>query len=133
MTEINPTATTIEVMWRPGCPFCGSLRRGLRRAGVVTTEHDIWSSADAAARVREAADGNETVPTVFVGDRALVNPSVRRVIDAIRVVDPDYQPASTSATRRAGGFVTKVFSVGPIATVIGLVRTVRRLARGTHS
>jgi len=82
----TPTPPTVEVMWRPGCPFCSSLRGGLSRAGVATIEHDIWSSQDAAARVREATGGDETVPTVFVGDLALVNPSVRQVEDAIRAV-----------------------------------------------
>ena len=92
MTQPVPTPPSVEVMWRPGCPFCGSLRRGLSRAGVATIEHDIWSSADAAARVREATGGDETVPTVFVGPRVLVNPSVRQVVDAISAVDPDHRP-----------------------------------------
>ena len=61
----------IEVLWRPGCPYCSRLRRDLARAGVVTVEHDIWADPAAAARVREATGGNETVPTVVVGDRAL--------------------------------------------------------------
>lgn len=107
MTETSPTATVIEVMWRPGCPSCASLRRGLSRAGVATIEHDIWSSADAAARVRGATRGDETVPTVFVGDRALVNPSVREVVDAIRAADPDFQSVSTPATGREGGDGTR--------------------------
>jgi uncharacterized protein (DUF427 family)/glutaredoxin len=122
MTTTNPTATTVEVMWRPGCPFCGSLRRGLSRAGVATTEHDIWSSQDAAARVREATGGDETVPTVFVGDRALVNPSVRQVVDAIRAADPDYQPGSTPAAGRDGGdggdVTRKIPSAGLTWTIV---------------
>ncbi len=69
---------------------------------MATIEHDIWSSADAAARVREATGGDETVPAVFVGPRVLVNPSVRRVIDAISVVDPGYRPFSTPAPGRGG-------------------------------
>ncbi len=44
----------IEVLWRPGCPFCTRLRRELTRSGVITTERDIWSDPDAAARVRAA-------------------------------------------------------------------------------
>ncbi len=119
MTQTNPTPPTVEVMWRPGCPFCGSLRRGLSRAGVATIEHDIWSSADAAARVRSATGGDETVPTVFVVDRALVNPSVRQVVDAIRAADPDYRPVSTSATGREGGDGTrKILSAGLIWTLV---------------
>ena len=100
MTQPAPTTPRVEVMWRPGCPFCGSLRRGLRRAGVLTVEHDIWSSVDAAARVRAATGGDETVPTVFVGPHALVNPSVDQVVDAIRAEDPGYQPTPPARTVR---------------------------------
>lgn len=70
---------TVTVYWRPGCPFCGSLRRGLRRAGLTTQEIDIWSDPEARAFVRAHADGTETVPTVDVAGTVLVNPSARRV------------------------------------------------------
>jgi len=76
--EATPTGT-VTVYWRPGCPYCGSLRRGLRRAGVATEEVDIWSDPEARAFVRAHADGTETVPTVDVAGTVLVNPSARRV------------------------------------------------------
>ncbi|MGB0970848.1 MAG: glutaredoxin domain-containing protein, partial [Mycobacterium sp.] len=56
---------------------------GLRRKSIATTEIDIWSDSDAAERVRAVTGGDETVPTVFVGTQALVNPSVRTVVSAI--------------------------------------------------
>lgn len=84
----------ITVYWRPGCPFCMSLRRSLRRAGVETTEVDIWSDPDAAAIVRGAAQGNETVPTVEVGGRFLVNPSAGEVMAAAGL-----QPSGTASRR----------------------------------
>jgi len=118
MTQSDPTPHSVEVMWRPGCPFCGSLRRGLSRAGVATIEYDIWSSTDAAARVREATGGDETVPTVFVGDRALVNPSVRQVVDAIKAADPDYQPVPTPAGRDGGAGARKILSAGLSWTLV---------------
>ncbi len=119
MTQPVPTPPSVEVMWRPGCPLCGSLRRGLRRAGVATIEHDMWSSADAAARVREATGGDETVPTVFVGPQVLVNPSVRQVVDAISAVDPDYRAFSTPAPGRGGGAGTnRALSPGLIWTLV---------------
>lgn len=40
------------------------------------TRHNIHENEDDAALVRSAADGNETVPTIFVGNVALVNPTV---------------------------------------------------------
>ena len=73
----------IEVLWRPGCPFCSSLRRGLRRRAIATTEINIWDDRGAAERVRAVTGGDETVPTVFVGTAALINPSVREVVNAV--------------------------------------------------
>lgn len=112
MTQPASAPPTVEVMWRPGCPFCGSLRRGLRRAGVATIEHNIWSSPEAVARVRGATGGDETVPTVFVGDQALVNPSPRQVVDAIRAVDPSYQSVPISLARRVKGRVASWKAIG---------------------
>ncbi len=66
----------IEVLWRPGCPFCARLCGEPALAGVATAERDIWSDPDAAARVRAARGGEETVPTVVVGECALVNRSL---------------------------------------------------------
>jgi mycoredoxin len=69
----------VIVYSRPGCPYCYLLRRGLRRRGVAFTEIDIWQHPDAAAAVRAVADGNETVPTVHVAGRWLINPRAARV------------------------------------------------------
>ncbi len=69
----------VVVYWRPGCGFCASLRRGLDRAGVPTREVNIWQDPEGAAVVRGAAGGNETVPTVAVGGRLLVNPRAAEV------------------------------------------------------
>lgn len=79
----------IEVFMRPGCPYCTRLRRELTRAAVVTVSHDIWADPGAAARVREVTGGDETVPTVVVGDRALVNPRLTEVVAAVREQFPD--------------------------------------------
>jgi mycoredoxin len=74
--------------WRPGCGFCLMLRRRLRRAGVTLEERNIWEDPEAAAFVRSVAGGNETVPTVVVEGRALVNPSARTVLDRLGVERP---------------------------------------------
>lgn len=92
MTHPAQATPPVEVMWRPGCRFCSRLRRGLSRAGVVSVEYNIRSCVDAAARMRAATGGNETVPTVFVGPRALVNPTVDQVVAALKSVDPSYAP-----------------------------------------
>lgn len=73
----NPAV--LQLYWRPGCPFCVSLRRGLRRRGIAFEPINIWEDPAAAARVRQIAGGNETVPTVTLGEHVLVNPSARQV------------------------------------------------------
>lgn len=79
----------VVVYWRPGCPFCWRLRTGLRRRGLPTREMNIWTDPEAAAAVRAIADGNETVPTVVVGEMAMVNPSPAEVLDAVHVQAPE--------------------------------------------
>lgn len=75
---------TPEVIFytRPRCPYSFRLRRALRRRGLPFRQINIWQDADAAAAVREVTDGNETVPTVHVGDRWLVNPTADEVCAA---------------------------------------------------
>lgn len=90
----------VTVMWRPGCPFCALLLRGLSRTGLRFDRIDIWDEPAAAAWVRVVADGNETIPTVRIAgddpDRAvaLVNPSVAQVLAAVGRVAPDVLPAA---------------------------------------
>lgn len=76
-----PTEAAITVYWRQGCPYCSSLRSGLQRAGVPVREVNIWDDESARAFVRSVARGNETVPTVSIGTRHLVNPSVREILE----------------------------------------------------
>lgn len=110
-TPARTPVPAVEVLWRPGCGFCGALRRGLRRAGVDTVEHDIWASPAAAARVRAVTGGDETVPTVIVGTQSLVNPSVSRVLRALQDEYPEHeQPA---AAERSGGVRVPGGSAGP--------------------
>lgn len=73
------TAGTAEVFWRPGCPYCISLRHALKRDGTVATWRNIWEDDEARAFVRSVNNGNETVPTVRVGDKVATNPSGAQV------------------------------------------------------
>jgi mycoredoxin len=76
--------TDIVMYARPGCPFCTMLRADLAAAGLAYRERDIWQDPSAAAAVRAVAHGNETVPTINIGDVWLVNPSVDEVRQALR-------------------------------------------------
>ena len=62
------------VFWRPGCTYCLQLRIRLGRSARRLHWVDIWRDPAGAAAVREANDGNETVPTVVVAGRPHVNP-----------------------------------------------------------
>ncbi|MEU0658300.1 MULTISPECIES: mycoredoxin [Streptomyces] len=79
---------SVVVHWRPGCPYCMKLRLQLRFTGLRYTEVNIWKDPEAAAYVRSVADGNETVPTVRVAGTALVNPSLRQLLAAVRTHAP---------------------------------------------
>lgn len=78
---------------RPGCVYCYSLKRSLARYGIPVDERDIWQDDEARAFVRGVANGHETVPTVRVGDRALVNPTLREVVAAMQDEMPQLVPA----------------------------------------
>ncbi len=82
--EMGESAVAVTVYWRPGCPYCYSLRRALRRSGLAATEINIWESPDASAMVRSYTNGNETVPTVVIGETVLINPSARQVLETAR-------------------------------------------------
>jgi glutaredoxin-like protein len=99
MADVNADER-VWFYWRPGCPYCVRLRRALRRTGLPITEINIWADPVAAAVVRRVADGNETVPTVIVGSTAMVNPTVRAVLAAVRREAPQILPADPPPRRR---------------------------------
>lgn len=93
----------ITVYWRPGCGFCAGLLRGLERQELRFDRVNIWDDPEGAAFVRSVARGNETVPTVRVGDLALVNPSAREVLRTVAEraperLPPDLAPDDLAAT-----------------------------------
>jgi mycoredoxin len=87
------------------------LRLGLRGARVRAEWINIWDDQAAAARVRDITGGDETVPTVVVGTRAMVNPSPRQVVAAVRAAQPGTLPAErtrpASWPARAAGFLRR--------------------------
>ena len=95
-TARSATVTTqdhIDFYWRPGCGFCMGLERSLSRAEVPFQKFNIWDSDDHAAFVRSVANGNETVPTLKIGEISLVNPSLGQVLAAMRDQTPHLVPA----------------------------------------
>ena len=93
------TTDAVHYYWRPGCPFCSMLRRNLDKAGIETVDHNIWDDPEAAAKVRFYANGNETVPTVVVGDVGLVNPSIGQLGEHLQQFAPHLLPEGFEAPK----------------------------------
>ena len=55
----------------------------MKRSGLDYERVNIWENPDAAAFVRSVARGNETVPTVTVGEVSMVNPSMSDIHAAV--------------------------------------------------
>ncbi len=75
-------AEPVTLYWRPGCVWCHRLQLALWRRGLDHERRNIWRDEDARDLVRAVNDGDETVPTVTVGDTVMVNPPARRVVAA---------------------------------------------------
>lgn len=90
----DSAARAVVVYWRPGCLYCSALRRRLGRSGAAATWINIWTDEEAAAFVRSANNGNETVPTVVIDGVAHTNPPADLVREAL--------PAGDGTGHRAG-------------------------------
>ncbi|MFN3258454.1 MAG: glutaredoxin family protein [Ilumatobacter sp.] len=86
------TPTQVDLYWRPGCGFCSSLIRQLDKLGIDRVEHNIWEDPAAAEIVRTHANGNETVPTVVIGEVGMVNPSAAQLAAHLAQHAPDLLP-----------------------------------------
>ncbi len=102
-------STTIDFYWRPGCPFCMSLERNLNKIDLPLNKKNIWDSPADAATVRSIADGNETVPTVVIGEAKMVNPSADQVMHALQQHAPELVPEGWEPrTGKVGGLINKM-------------------------
>ena len=105
----SDTIDAVEFYWRPGCGFCMALDRKLSRAGIAMNKHNIWENPADADTVRSIANGNETVPTVVVGRKAMVNPSLGDVIAALSVEAPHLVPEGGDEPGPLGRITSKLF------------------------
>jgi mycoredoxin len=127
MTSVEASRQdTVEVFWRPGCSFCSALRRDLERRQVPSTWRNIWTDETAREFVRQVNIGNETVPTVRVGEVTLTNPTGAEVA---RMLGGD---ATAEDARILPGPQRRAGSVGWLLSwvpTIGLVVASEVLAR----
>src|SRR5215470_5937771 len=109
--------TDVIIYTRPGCQYCYCLRRGLGRRGVPFGEINIRRDNAAAATVRAHANGTETVPTVRIGDRWLVNPTATAVSTAAGYPVPPARTIRMRTSRRMDSAIVSVLArvaTGPI-------------------
>jgi glutaredoxin len=98
--DLTDTPVRIDLYWRPGCGFCSMLQRKLDQLGIERVEHNIWENDDDAAVVRAHANGNETVPTVVIGDTGFVNPSSGQLVAFLAEHHPQLLPGGSGPERR---------------------------------
>ncbi|MFF0988763.1 glutaredoxin domain-containing protein [Kocuria nitroreducens] len=72
----------VAIYWRPGCPFCGMLERGLGPEAERAAWTNIWEDQEALAFVESLNDGNATVPTVVTLTEHFVAASPAKVAAA---------------------------------------------------
>jgi mycoredoxin len=78
----------VVIYWRPDCMFCLNLLMRLKFTRLRYRKVNIQNDPQARAFVRSVAAGNETVPTVVVAGHALINPSKRQLVEAVRAHAP---------------------------------------------
>lgn len=83
------TTDTMTVFWRPGCGFCTMLEHRLGKADVTYERRNIWEDPEAAEFVRGVNNGNETVPTVVIGNDVYTNPPASMIFDRLGIDPPD--------------------------------------------
>lgn len=65
------------------CGYCVRLKRGMDAEGISYREVDVDRDHRHDEEIRSAAGGNRTVPTVDVGGRLLVHPTIDEVKAAL--------------------------------------------------
>jgi mycoredoxin len=67
----------------PWCGYCRRLKRQMAEAGIPYREVDIEAEAHFGERIERVTGGFRTVPTLEVGGRLLVNPTIVEVEHAL--------------------------------------------------
>jgi len=75
---------TITMYSTPWCGYCRRLKRQFDEAGISYREIDVDATPGFDQRIIEASGGYRTVPTVEVGRRMLVNPTLKEVEEALQ-------------------------------------------------
>jgi mycoredoxin len=76
MEDMGTPVTMYSTSW---CGFCHRLQRQFDHAGIAYRVVDLDEHPHHGDRIVRATGGNRVVPSVDVGGRLLVNPTVREV------------------------------------------------------
>ena len=74
---------TVTMYSTPWCGYCKRLKRQFEQSGIAYREIDVDATPGYDERIIAASGGYRTVPTVEVGERLLVNPTVKEVEEAL--------------------------------------------------
>lgn len=77
---MSQMVTMYSTTW---CGYCRRLKRQMTDAGIHFREIDLDDDPTYDDRIIEATGGYRTVPTLEVGGKLLVNPSLREVEAAL--------------------------------------------------
>ena len=77
---MSQMVTMYSTSW---CGYCRRLKRQMQDAGIPFREVDLDDDPTHDDRIIAATGGYRTVPTLDVGGRLLVNPSLREVEAAL--------------------------------------------------
>jgi mycoredoxin len=77
---MRPAVKMFSTTW---CGYCRRLKRQLDEAGVPFEEVDLDREPEHGAKIMAATGGLRIVPTLEIGERLLVNPTLREVTDVL--------------------------------------------------
>jgi glutaredoxin len=72
MTPEPSPSSPVEIFVKPGCPYCRALKRKLEHDQTPYVEHDVERDPRSLQRMLELNGGRRNVPTIIMGDEALV-------------------------------------------------------------
>ena len=84
-----------------------NLEGKLNKLNLPLNKKNIWDSKADAATVRSIANGNETVPTVVIGEAKMVNPSANEVLQALSNQAPELIPEGVEVPE-GGAFANRL-------------------------
>jgi glutaredoxin 3 len=87
----------VEIYTTRFCPYCNAAKALLRRKGIAFKEIDIAANWERRDEMMRRANGQATVPQIFVGDRHIGGNAELQRLDA-------------------GGELDTLFEVNPSAT-----------------